>query len=739
MLPGNYKKSMLTMAVLIAVAAPVLAAEPADDFFNEDVDLVVTGTRFKQDAKDAPASISVVTEKDILEKGYNDFGELLSDVEGVDVRSKPGRAGNATVSLRGMNANHTLIMVDGVPQNGPSTSDISQNGFGNVFQSFLPPMGSIERVEVVRGPMSTLYGSDAMGGVINIITKKVTNEMHGDFNINHTFETDEGRGDTTRVSASLRTPLVKDRVGLDIRGSYLLRRPSQAETGDFFASTGTTRGANYVPSKMKNFNIGTKISWTPSASQYYWFDFDNARIDQANNWAPNPNYDPITNPTANPYTANGNNGRRVDRRKFTAGAENAVKWGKIYNTFSYIETEGHDIYLNENSNEPRVWNGQARRWMDNYDRELRTKNFMYELRNEVTKWKNHKSNFGLRINHEKFYDNALKYSYDAAGNRQNTGLDHLSATDWALYGEDTWTFNPKLSFTYGIRYDHPEHYDDHFSPKGYLVYKANDRWTVKGGVSTGFKTPTLLQTHDGITGTTDAGQTYTVGNPNLKPERSLNKEIGVYYSDPKGRKANITYFNTDYKDKFSTQTVGAYKQAINEGRAHVQGIEASTTIPLAKDVRFKLNYTWILNRVTDGPNKGKALNGIARHSINAKIDWDINKRTNWWFEMEYKNRMRRDHAGSLAFGNPARDSIWLPPGVEYFDSYAVFNTGITYKLNKRSTLAFNINNVFDKKFDETFVDSNGRTYGRYISTMGRWDSGTYFSGRNYWLSYNYSF
>ena len=738
MVSKQCRKAMLAMCVLTAISGSVFAAEPMDDFFDETKDIVVTGTRFKQDIKDAPASMSVVTEKDILEKGYNDFGELLSDVEGVDVRSKPGRAGNAQISLRGMDSKHTLIMVDGVPQNGPSTSDISQNGFGNVFQSFMPPMGSIERVEVVRGPMSTLYGSDAMGGVINIITKKVSDEPHGDFNINHTFETDHGRGDTTRVSGSLRTPLVKDHVGLDIRGSYLLRRPSSVDTGNFFAQNGTVRGANFVPSKMKNFDIGTKISWTPSKSQYYWLDFDNSRIDQSNQWAPNPSYDPIANPKANPYVANGNNGRRVDRKKITAGSENKVKWGKVYNTLSYIETKGHDIYLNENSNEPKVWNANLKRYVDNFDRELRTKNFMYELRGEVTKWDKHKSNFGIRMNHEAFYDNVLKYTYDKDGNRLHTGLDHLTSTDWSVYGEDTWSFNPKLSFTYGLRYEHPEHYDDHYAPKGYLVYKANDRWTVKGGVATGFKTPTLLQTHNGITGTTDAGQTYTLGNPNLKPETSLNKEIGVYYSDPSGLKGNLTYFNTDYKNKFSTQTVGGYKQAINEGRAHVQGVEAATTIPLAKDVRFKLNYTWILSKITEGPNKGKSLNGIARHSVNAKIDWDINKRTNWWFEMEYKNRMHRDHAGSLAFGN-AKDAAWLPPGVDYFDSYAVFNTGISYKLSKRSTLAFNINNVFDKKFDETFIASNGKEYGRYISTMGRWDAGTYFSGRNYWLSYNYSF
>ena len=98
-------------------------------------------------------------------------------MEGVDVGGTAGKTGGLNVSIRGMPSDYTLVLLDGRRQNAPG--NVTPNGFGETSTSFLPPLSAIERIEVVRGPMSTLYGSDAMGGVINVITRKVGDRWVG--------------------------------------------------------------------------------------------------------------------------------------------------------------------------------------------------------------------------------------------------------------------------------------------------------------------------------------------------------------------------------------------------------------------------------------------------------------------------------------------------------------------------------------------------------------------------------
>ncbi|KAK0339126.1 hypothetical protein LTR94_035844, partial [Friedmanniomyces endolithicus] len=98
------------------------------------------------------------------------LAEVLATVEGVDVGAAAGKTGGLNISIRGMPSDYTLVLVDGRRQN--PAGNITPNGFGETSTSFIPPMSAIDRIEVVRGPVSTLYGSDAMGGVVNIITRK---------------------------------------------------------------------------------------------------------------------------------------------------------------------------------------------------------------------------------------------------------------------------------------------------------------------------------------------------------------------------------------------------------------------------------------------------------------------------------------------------------------------------------------------------------------------------------------
>ena len=126
------------------------------------------------------------------------------------------------ISIRGLPSDYTLVLVDGKRLN-QNSSGARPNGFGDVDTNFIPPMAAIERIEVVRGPMSTLYGSDAMGGVINIITRKVSQEWMGQITLDGTAQGDNRYGNNYGSAFYLSGPIATDKLGLTVRGGLYRR------------------------------------------------------------------------------------------------------------------------------------------------------------------------------------------------------------------------------------------------------------------------------------------------------------------------------------------------------------------------------------------------------------------------------------------------------------------------------------------------------------------------------------
>ena len=163
------------MAVAIALAlsnlpAAVFAAD--DDTKNED-EMVVTATGFSQERREAPATISVVDEKALNTRSNQNVTEALHEMPGVLTGSGTGSLASGDVQMRGMGTSYTAYMVNGIKQ-GTRESRPYGHHIG-AEANFMPPLAAIERVEVIRGPMSSLYGSDSIGGVVNVITKKAFN------------------------------------------------------------------------------------------------------------------------------------------------------------------------------------------------------------------------------------------------------------------------------------------------------------------------------------------------------------------------------------------------------------------------------------------------------------------------------------------------------------------------------------------------------------------------------------
>ncbi len=192
-------------------ASVVSLAFPALADVNEET-LVVTASATEQNVKDAPASISVITQQDLQRKPVQNLKDVLRDVPGVQLTNEgDNRKG---VSIRGLSSSYTLILVDGKRVN--SRNAVFRH---NDFDLNWIPVDAIERIEVVRGPMSSLYGSDALGGVVNIITKKIGQKWTGTLSADTTIQEHRDRGDTYNGQFFTSGPLIDGVLGMKAYGS----------------------------------------------------------------------------------------------------------------------------------------------------------------------------------------------------------------------------------------------------------------------------------------------------------------------------------------------------------------------------------------------------------------------------------------------------------------------------------------------------------------------------------------
>ena len=166
-------KILLVVLGLVSIVVPRIstAEEPV-----RAGEVVVTASRIEEPAEAAASSITVITRKEIEQKQYRTVFDALRDVAGLDAVRSGGPGSLSSVFLRGTKSEHTLVLIDGVEVNDPVSAGRSFN-FANLS------LANVERIEVLRGPQSTLYGSDSMGGVINVITRKGKGPLSGDVSV----------------------------------------------------------------------------------------------------------------------------------------------------------------------------------------------------------------------------------------------------------------------------------------------------------------------------------------------------------------------------------------------------------------------------------------------------------------------------------------------------------------------------------------------------------------------------
>ena len=259
--------SALALAVALA-AQGVQAAEP-DNHVLEAV-TVVSAAGFEQHIADAPASISVIDREQLETHSYQDVTDALKDIPGVTIT---GGGSRQDINLRGMSAKYTMILVDGRRLSGrEATANGTDSG---LEQNYLPPLRAIERIEVIRGPMSSLYGSEAMGGVINIITRKVQEQWLGSFGSEVTLQDNSDSGDARQSDLYLAGPLLKDKLGLQVNGQVRHRDEDDILEG-------------FEEQKVRGG--GAKLVFTPDHRNDLAVSYDEVR--QERNGSPGKYYQP---------------------------------------------------------------------------------------------------------------------------------------------------------------------------------------------------------------------------------------------------------------------------------------------------------------------------------------------------------------------------------------------------------------------------------------------------------------
>ncbi len=788
----------ISAAVAMAVAGVQAQELDRQESVQDDAQMetvVVTATGFEQKITDAPASISVISQDEIQSRPFTTLLDAVKYQEGVDIGSTRDKTGQGSISMRGLTGDYTLVLIDGKRQN--NHGDIYPNNFGGNQFNHIPPQDAIERIEVIRGPASTLYGADALGGVINVITKRHSDEWSGGASFGRSLQTNENFGDDLTTDFDVIGPLVPGVLSLGVHGSVYERLASNPEfqpavdpNGDVHVrSMGFGSGGRTVDNTSEQY--GLSLSWTVSDSQFVRFNYDTSEQVYDNT----PTFDVNTGEINYPLGTKDNiesvwatRGGQVNPRTGYAADQMFTRdwwslshegdWGFASSSLSLSYVDTHNAgrtlpftvaerlelqAMYDGSGEYAGMSEEARKalaeetFLPRPSRTLASNQYTLDARMDIPLSGfagDHALVVGGQLIDGELQDDVFGMEDNAAGGVQ----DHQM---YSLFVEDNWTPVGGMTVTAGVRYDNHDQFGSQVSPRLYSVYSLTDNWTVKGGVSTGYKTPLTTDLYDGITGFGGQGTSPFAGNPDLEPETSVNSELAVYWTAPSGlHNFNATYFQTDFKDKIARgdtilsceSTGGArpcvnlgeydalgyqtYSQKINVDEVEVSGVELAGQVSLSPSWSLRGNYTWIDSEQKSGAQAGQPLTNTAEHMANATLDWQATADLDVYLQAELRSDRYRDW-----------DNVLDKP--LYFENYEVLNLGARLRINEYVSVNGRINNLLDEDFTSystSYTDLNGDGVYDYVTGRGAVsevvftdDYNVKDKARSFWVGVNVSF
>jgi vitamin B12 transporter len=551
----------LLSGVSVAAAQPPQQADP----------VVVTATKTETPASQLGAAVTVVTGEDIDTRRYPTVDEALRMVPGIDIRRSGSFGKTTSISIRGANPNQVQVLVDGVRVKSSTT--------GQAELSDLSP-DLIDRIEVIRGPQSTLYGADAIGGVVNIITRR------GQGSPTAWVTQEVGNYDTLRSTAG-------------VSGS--LKIFDYALGASHFESNGQFKNDG-VNQDSLNLRLGMSLPGQTTLSLATRWNQTNVGLPIEFVGTPNPIVPTLLDPN-----------NRQESETWTVSLDlqsRPVAWW------------GTEFRLG------RYWNKQA--FIDRPDPFGCLFGFppcefpgRFETDRREVEWLNHfhigkwsTSTFGIEYRHEK------------ANVQGASAFDPISETVSGLFQQQLRFFD-RLFMSAGVRVEDNNNFGDSVTERGSLAYHIKEWGTrIRGGAGSGFRAPTF-------------NDLFFPGfaSPDLVPEKSFSYDFGLDQNFWANRvRLGLTYFQTKFTNLIvccELIPVEPFVRQTNVGRARSAGIEFTSEVDLLDNLTASVNYTYTdtENLLTDRP-----LPREPRHRWNGRLAWEPLKRWLLWTEVHAVTR-----------------------------------------------------------------------------------------------------
>ncbi len=552
---------MTVLLLSVGIASPaMLFADSSQKNMGATVseqDMVVTAKSI-QGIEDLGVAVSVISAEEIARSNAESIEDVLVQVPGINLGvNSSSISGRQTISIRGSSSSHVLILVDGKKVSG---SD-AQIGHSD-FQYNWVPMNAIERIEVIKGPMSSIYGSQAIGGVVNIITKKPEGKFYADLDLKYGASSDEG-GDTKNVGVNIGGQ-VSERLSLVVSAEHV---DLDATEDDHDADVTKIEGKELTSGMLK-------VRFDLDDSQYIEGSYSQGEEDR--------------------YQVHDELYYDIERWNYSLG------YRKQFETVT-LDLDGYIVDSDSHYNSS-----------DSYTHTMTDSVARAEV--TVASFNNHYLVTGAEYKLEE-YDK----EYDLAASSSKDFDDDVATTSAFL--QDEILVGDHLLFTMGLRYDYNEKFDGEWSPKLNALYKIGAH-RIKVGYGEGFMAPTLTQGSSSYI--VHMGRYTFQGNDDLQPETSKSYEIGYEYHGESTIFKSAFYY-TEVTDLISYVRTGMDNVYSNVDSAEMQGFECEISQNIGQNHNIRLGYHYSETEDDDtGEDLSYRPRHAVNARWNSRLPWGVN-------------------------------------------------------------------------------------------------------------------